>query len=355
MTIDNNQQLAFFNLLQAGLWEDVSMISNLSIPQNVDWAALYHLAEKQGVVGLVAAGLDRMKVNIPKTWALQFIGAALQIEQKNKAMNAFIADIISKMREADIKTLLVKGQGLAQCYEKPLWRSSGDVDFLLDDSNYERAVKFMLPLSSNSKPEGKYSKHIGMDIGQWYVELHGTLRTNLSARVDKEIDAVHKDTFENKHFREWQDDDMIVLLPEVNNDVFFVFTHLIKHFYKEGGVTLRQLCDWCRLLWTFRDALDLQLLDLRINRAGLMNEWKVFSAVAVEWLGMPSESMPFWDSKIRNKGARLVNLILRGNVGSEMEYAYQLARIFPRKTFAYLPSIFLNVNWLKIKERLFAR
>ena len=83
MTIDNNQQLAFFNLLQAGLWEDVSMISNLSIPQNVDWAALYHLAEKQGVVGLVAAGLDRMKVNIPKTWALQFIGAALQIEQKN--------------------------------------------------------------------------------------------------------------------------------------------------------------------------------------------------------------------------------------------------------------------------------
>ena len=56
MTIDNNQQLAFFNLLQAGLWEDVSIISNLSIPQNVDWAALYHLAEKQGGVGLVAAG-----------------------------------------------------------------------------------------------------------------------------------------------------------------------------------------------------------------------------------------------------------------------------------------------------------
>ena len=86
----------------------------------VDYAEVMRLAQEQAVVGLVTAGLEHVTdVKVPQVWALQFAGQTIQLEQRNKAMNQFIADLISKMREADIYTLLVKGQGIAQCYERP--------------------------------------------------------------------------------------------------------------------------------------------------------------------------------------------------------------------------------------------
>ncbi len=58
---------------------------------------MYRLAEEQSVIGLVSAGLDWFRVNdsrftVSQTIALQFIGQTLQIEQRNKAMNAFVAN-----------------------------------------------------------------------------------------------------------------------------------------------------------------------------------------------------------------------------------------------------------------------
>lgn len=49
------------------------------------------------------------------------------IEQRNKDMNAFVADIIDKLRKNDIYALLVKGQGIAQCYDKPFMVKSKDI------------------------------------------------------------------------------------------------------------------------------------------------------------------------------------------------------------------------------------
>ena len=91
-----------------------------------------------------------IELSVPKIMLLQWIGEVQIIEQRNKAMNQFIADLVAKMREADIYTLLVKGQGIAQCYEKPQWRTPGDIDFFLSDTNYEKAKSFLKPLCENS-------------------------------------------------------------------------------------------------------------------------------------------------------------------------------------------------------------
>ena len=65
-------------------------------------------------------------------------------------------------------------------------------------------------------------------------------------------------------------------------------------------------------LWTYRDDLDLSLLDDRLRRMGVMSEWKAFGALAVEWLGMPVEAMPFYSSSalIRWKVRRILAFVL---------------------------------------------
>ena len=68
----------------------------------MDWNAVYRLAEEQSVVGLVAAGIDTLPSSErpPQQVVLQFVGQTLQLEQRNKAMNAFIAGLIERLRSA---------------------------------------------------------------------------------------------------------------------------------------------------------------------------------------------------------------------------------------------------------------
>lgn len=353
----NNTQTFFLELVKAGLWGN----GNLDIRSEgtTDWNYIYRLAQEQSVQGLLLQGIEWFKnhnvsLGIPQVLLLQWIGEVQIIEQRNKAMNQFVAELVEKMRAADIYAILVKGQGVAQCYEKPLWRPSGDVDLLLSEDNYKKAKVLLLPLSSNNKNEERYSQHLGMSIGQWYVEIHGSLRTGLSAIVDREVDSTQDSVFLGGNVRSWDNNGTLVFLPAPTEDVFLVFTHFIKHFYKEG-MSLRQICDWCRLLWTYRTEIKVNWLEQHLREAGLMDEWRAFAAMVVEYLGMPVEAMPFLIStnSYSGKAEKLIALILAGYSGNKVIDIWQVAKIFPRKAFRYLPSIFLNVNWLKVKERVF--
>lgn len=358
--LDKNQKI-LLTLTRAGLWEKEVQL----LPYGeIDYTIIYNMAERQGVVGLVAAGIENLSHNenanfkVPQTVALTFAGSTIQMERRNKAMNLFIAELVEKMRAADIYAILVKGQGVAQCYERPLWRPSGDVDFLLNEENYKRARAFLLPLSSGNKDEERYSQHLGMNIGQWYVEIHGTLRTGLAARVDRHVDEVQKEVFNGGNVRSWQNGGTQVFLPAPNEDVFLVFTHFIKHFYKEG-MTLRQVCDWCRLLYTYRESLDYGLLELWLRKSGLMGEWLAFYNLASKYLGMSDmvqgSRLMVHDSRFDKKAEKLMAFILNGYSGNKVKDTWQIAKIFPWKALRFSPSIFLNVNWLKVKERIFKR
>lgn len=333
MSFDNNQQ-AFFEILRAGLWEIEAKLSQFD---NIDYAVILQMAEEQSVVGLVTAGLEQVKdTKVPQEWLLQFIGSTLQIEQQNKELNEFVAKLIEKLRKEDVYAVLVKGQGIAQCYERPLWRASGDVDLLLSDSNYEKAKNVLLPLAIDIESEYKSFKHLGMTMkGGDVVELHGTLHSRLSKRVDRVIDEAQKDCFfagnvRSEEFKDSKGSTVQVFLPAPNEDVIFVFTHILHHFYIEG-VGLRQICDWCRLLYTYREKLILQVLEERISRMGLMTEWKAFAALAVQYLGMPIEAIPLYPSDVqggqkfkrfKGKAERIMEFVLEsGNFGHNREAA----------------------------------
>lgn len=262
----NKNHEAFFALVRAGLWEKEVQL----LPYGeVDYQEIMRLAEEQSVVGLVTAGMERVSdAAVPKIELLQFIGSTLQIEEQNKAMNRFIVSLIEKMRrEDDIYAVLIKGQGVAQCYEQPLWRASGDIDLYLSKDNYEKAKAFLSPLATNLETEDKRRLHFGMTIDSWIVELHGTMHTWLSRRMNVVSDEVYKDIFYGGNVRSWNNDGTPVFLPDANSDVIIVFNHFINHFYIEG-IGLRQICDWCRLLFRFREKLDLQLLESRIRGWG---------------------------------------------------------------------------------------
>ena len=341
----------FFELIRAGLFpvHGEGFKVNDSLFRDVEWEEIYKLAQEQSVLGLVLAGLEHSDVKPPKVLLLQWIGEVQLIEQRNKEMNQFIAELVECMREMGIYTLLVKGQGIAQCYEKPLWRSSGDVDLYMSNDNFQKSRKFFRPLVESDEIDDDYTNSINMHYGEWVVEIHTSQHINLSSKIDKVLDTIHKDLFYRGDIRSSNICGTQVFLPSADNDVIIVFTHFLKHFYK-GGVGLKQICDWCRLLYTYKETLNYGLLESRIRRAGLISEWKAFGAYAVSYLGMPAQTMPLlderWkmvdgrcviDSRLMKKAKRINNFILEvGNFGHNRDTSYYGKYPFiVRKAFSF--------------------
>ena len=319
---DNNTG-AFLALLRAGLWEtDVQ----LSAPGGIDFAEVYRIAREQAVVGVVAAALEHLKdIKAPQDDALLFIKNAIRTEQKNQSMNTFLADIYGQMREEGINPVLVKGQGIAQCYERPLWRAPGDIDLMLNEADYEKSKAFVGAIGKVVEDEHEYRKRIEYKVDKWLIELHGTMRGQLGRRIDRAIDQIQREVCEGGRVRSWINAGTEVLLPAPDEDVILVFAHILQHFFR-GGIGLRQVCDWCRLLWCYRSELDLQLLESRIHDMGVMTEWQAFAALAVHELGMPVDAMPFYSDAHRWKKKSL--LILRyilamGNFGFNRDLSYK--------------------------------
>lgn len=360
----NITQSAFFALLRAGLWEKEVQL----LPYGeIDYSEVMRLAEEQSVIGLIAAGVQHViDVKVPQIEFLTFIGRAVQLEQQNSAMNDFIGVLVEKMHKAGIYTLLVKGQGVAQCYERPLWRASGDIDLYLNEDDFQKAKNYFRPLVDKFDPDNDYAKHINTHYGEWVIEIHANQSCALSSRINKLMSEIHKDIFYKGSVRSWNNSGKTVFLPSADNDAIIIFTHFLKHFYK-GGVGLRQISDWCRLLYTNKDSLNCELLEQRIRRAGLMSEWKAFGAFAIEYLGMPIEAMPFYSpkKKWKRKADRICDFILEvGNMGHNrdssyfVKYPYMIrkvfslgrrigdlirhARIFPLDSIRFLPSIMFN-------------
>ena len=355
---------AFFALLRAGLWEQEVSLASYGA---VDCDALFEQARDQAVVGLVAAGQERVADERPtKEQMRRFREEVLDLEACNIEMNDIVTWLTERLAEEQIHPVLLRGAGVAQCYSRPLFRAIGDIDLLLDEKNYVRARTLLSPLAQSVGKERIYDKHLSMEFASCDLELHGTIRTGLSNRIDHGLDALRFEILKRGCVRIWRNEGVVIPLPDYDCDSILIFAHFLKHFYR-GGVGLRQICDWCRLLWTGREAIDRTLLGQRLDSMGLMDAWKAFGALAVEVLGLPGDAMPFYvpARKWSRKAEGILAFILKsGNFGHKRgtgyykKYPYWVRKaismgrrmgdlchhafIFPRDVLRFSPHILLN-------------
>lgn len=346
----NNSQQAFIALMQAGLWERETGLASFN---PIDYTEILHLAEVQMVTGLVAAGVEHVvDCKIPQEDLLQITEKALQIERRSKAVDEFVEHLIKTLREKSVYTLLIKGQGIAQCYERPQWRTCGDIDLLFSKDNYEAAKSLLTQMASSVGEEDVKRKHLALTIDNWVIVLHGTLRTDLRKRIDGVLDSVLDDVFYSGSVRSWVNGKTLVFLPRADEDVILVFARIFRGFHAER-IELLQICDWCRLLYTYRDKIDRRLLEKRLKAARMMGIWKVFATVAVEYLGMPSEAMPFYKSSrfLRKKAEMVLALVMdAGNTSQGKDRNHRGMR-FLKAIWLFCSYLFVP-QWGRNKNRI---
>lgn len=310
----NKTECAFLELLKAGLWGTAVHDEDFS-DSDINWERVVELAREQTVLGVVGDAMSILSRGVmPRSLYLQVLKEVMEIEEANKRMNGLVPILFNTLDELGVKSWLLKGQGVAQNYRNPLRRQSGDIDVFFPLVNdFEKAREDFL---RHLKPEDVSAdtpsmKTLEFDYKGIYIELHGKIDPEVNRQSNKMFDSFLQSCV-GLPTEKWSG----ASLPPTRFDAVFVFLHMVRHYFG-GGIGLRQVCDWIRLLHAKKETIDLTQLESDLKNTGLYKLWKAFGYMAVDLLGCPAESMPFYGHCYSKQANRLLRYILEsGNFGN---------------------------------------
>ena len=217
------------------------------IPKDIDWMQLKALAEEQGISSIVLDGIEKLPDNQrpPQVLLLEWIGEVLQGESVYKLQKDVATDIAKLFYKNGIRTYILKGVVVSECYPKPNHRVSVDIDcFLLPDKGDFDAWSLGNDLirSKRINVNTDFYKNSSFDISGVNIENHQYLtpfRGNARlASLEKLLQSYlgkdnGEDVFEGTH----------LYRPPVMVSALFLIEHAYSHFLHEG-LTWRMVLDW---------------------------------------------------------------------------------------------------------------
>ena len=317
-----NSDKLFFDILRKGLWGKSEVDTLCSVDEQV-WREVLWLSFSQTVAGIISDGLSNCSQGVvPRPIAMKLISASVSTEHRNQQINAKIAQLIPEFVKAGVPVVVVKGQAIAQCYKNPFSRMPGDIDLIVKPEDYERAKTIIRGLSGEEGTDDSGVKHFAATVGDIEVEVHGTVHTSLSSKVNDMLDEMQAEVLADGGSCVWNCNGVDVKVPSADFDALYIFLHLLQHFFC-GGLGLRQLGDMAMALHTHKGEIDEQKLIERLERMKLVSEWKAFITFLVNYLGLPEQEAPLYDDKYTKQADRIWKYIRKtGNFGKNKSRRY---------------------------------
>ena len=320
----------FFALLRSGLWNEVP--ERAPFAGGTDWEALHDLAFRQTVAPLVTDGINRLPKELLPAEPERldpFLRDLMATANRNRVLDAFVPKLFDAL--AGIPVVLVKGQSLALDYPDPERRQPGDIDLLLLPSSYEAAKDILLPKATTVLDEEKEIWHQGMRFRSVEVEIHGSISTLMSRKLDRKLAALLEEQFDGRILPGVSIGGSSVPVPEADFNAVYIFVHFLQHYWA-GGVGLRQFVDWMTFVSVHKRDIHPVILEVRLKDLGLLRLWKVFTGFAQEYLGCPVEKLPLAAAPDAGKNARIWRYLRRcGNFGKNVDRARRKETYLVRK------------------------
>lgn len=182
----------FYQLIRVSLGTQESLSRT---PTEREWSLLYKMAQKQSLLGICFAGVQKVaspqpssegkgeskssplgedlgRTSIPELLYLRWLGTATKIQQRNHEMDIYTQKALDYFREKGYPCQVLKGQGIAKLYGNLRdLRQSGDIDIWMAGGK-KRAFELSVA-------------DFGEVTGLTYYHIHYPLALNPSANVGK--------------------------------------------------------------------------------------------------------------------------------------------------------------------------
>lgn len=257
----------FLTLVRLG----VGSINEESIPENVEWEELEALALQQGLSALIVDGIEKLPDNKrpPKELLLQWIGGVMQDETRHSVQQKKASEMALLFHENLIRTYVLKGAIVAECYPKPNHRVSCDLDcFLLpENSDFDAwGLGNDLIKSKGFEVSTGYYKDCSFYLPGLTVENHKYLTPFRGNKKMKNLERVlqsmlHQDKGEDLFDGTW------LCRPPVMVSTLFLIEHAYSHFLHEG-LSWRHVLDWMMFSGKHKEELVWSDFEILVEEFG---------------------------------------------------------------------------------------
>lgn len=355
-------QKQFLELLRAGLWggcPDVTLFQG-----EVNWKAIFKIAREQAVQILVADGLEALPEHLaPKKETIYKVAIRRTTNSlAYKVQKSLINRITTLFNEEGIPSILLKGQGVAQNYQKPESRMCGDIDIYVGMDNFHKACEILRREGAEELiHQDEHEFHIAFDLDDKTIEVHKKsdvirgrkLNDSLQKWITNHLDAKLADGTLPK----WNNDGTLINIPDPTYNAFYIIHHAVRHMLGEG-IGLRHVCDWMIFLHTHQDQIDKEELKAKLAEYKMATAWGQFGALATKYLGFPEEHLLVPPINQNESKAELLlqHIFSTGNFGQYSKekrdsksrylkrkwhnFRFQMSRLF--KLYRILPDYTLN-------------
>lgn len=287
--MQSNTKESLFQLVRLGIGVQTDTV----IPGDVDWSAVGALAIQQGLLGFMTDGIDRLPLDVrpPKEVLLQFIGQVMQDESRYTIRQKAAAEMARLFHENDIRTYVLKGTVVAECYPKPEHRVSVDLDcFLVPERNDFDAWSLgneLIKQNGFEVSDGFY-KNSTFYLPGLTVENHKFMtpfRGNAKLKALEVIlqSIIKEDAGTDRFEQSW------LFRPPVLITSLFLIEHAYSHFLHEG-LTWRHVLDWVMFSRKHEKEIDWSSLDALIDAFGFRRFYDSYKRLGLYLLGDLDES-----------------------------------------------------------------
>lgn len=329
-------------LLRAGLWESSAWEEGIFPLESSEWEALYGLATRQTVLGVVWEGIRRLPSGWgpPRPLMARWLLAAERLAEVHRRMEARMQELQNKWNQNGWTAVLLKGHRVASMYPKPERRTCGDIDWYFPYPEEGKKAAGWVESKGNIL-ETDSDGDIHYTWIDTVVEHHQRwehLSSPSGMRCLRQLEA-------EEGYVSWKGGQVLAPL----SDLVMLNTHILKHALGLG-VGLRQLCDMAMAYRFYQGSYDTTKLKKLIQRLGLKKWTDLLHSVLVEVIGLPESCLPFPLEKRKDTHALMKQVWEGGNFGmhrDEQENYQQKGRWAKIRYWAagILPTMSLFVQY----------
>ena len=308
----------FFEMIRVALHRQNSLSH---IPSNKEWVGLYHIAEKQALLGVCFYAIRRLdeqgqSVNIPEAIRMQWLGVTAQIQRRNEVLNRRCVELQKMLKDTGFRSCILKGQSMAGIYNLDLnfnagcnlgiYRQSGDIDVWVDGDR-----KHVMEYVNSIAPTNNV---------RW---LHTQLDVFDDAAVEVHFMPSYLECpWHNRALQRFFDSEMEACFASGKcTDRFnqvFILAHAFRHLFSEG-VGMRQLMDYYFVLHNLTLNLNVNHnANATFRSFGMERFAKAVMWVMQEVFGLESEYLLCEPSEKYGK-VLLEEVMKSGNFGHQDE------------------------------------
>lgn len=293
-----------FALLRLGLVITTTEEENLSdfIVLTADkWGRIGDLARKQGVLGIMLDGVDKLEATrygltreLTAAQKLEWIGEVLQIEQRNRQQVVVMNDLAYKWKRQGCRVMVMKGQANGVFYHKPEHRNPGDIDCYLFE-NYARGNDIARQEGANV--DESWYKHSVINYKGETFENHQYFVHTRDGKRGKRLNEELVEQLKDNSGEIRVIPGTVVEMPPVQWTAMFLTYHACTHFISEG-LRLKQILDWVMFLNVHQSDVNWGAFYAFCDRNHLRVFADAINTIAVKYLGIKvkNENLEVTDS-----------------------------------------------------------